>query len=556
VLFLAHQIEILLQSVTAFKNVLGIGAYSYSACFNGSDPEDTDFVFASFDTLYAKLSSLSQSTFDVVIVDEAHHTPARTYAEVVQHFRPKLLIGLTATPQRADSQNVMTFFGGSDGHIGKFDLAWGLRHNKLAFPKYEVLLDDLSQERLSQLQQGLTVADIDQKLFLHKKDEEVVSIIEKTVAAKQIKNVKGIVFCRSIQHMRHLIQFFAMGSATLVHSRMNDMERRDNIRNFREGAFKFILVCDLFNEGIDIPETNLLVFMRATGSRTVWLQQLGRGLRKTPNKEYVHVLDFVGSLDRLNDVRTLQQAVRQTPINRDDWEPRPRAEHDVVHDSTLEVSYSQSAAQVLKLIEDLEYRLASRGRLIERLQDYVKDNRRLPSIEELEIALPNVTCDQVATFFDSYYRYVIAAVPTHADADASRERLSTYVQDYARKYGIAPSARAVSNAFKYRSLEAYIEEDVIYLIGNIDQVVQECLERESAAPLDEAPTSKTTIISDSGDETHACRMHLIEKYRGAVATVHELRALSADDRAEIKEAFQSDFYFLKVLREASNDDDE
>ncbi len=125
VMFVAHQIEILLQSVTAFKNVFGVGSYSFSACFSGSFPEKTDFVFASFDTLYGQLECLKKETFDYIIVDEAHHTPARTYSEVVKNFSPKLLIGLTATPYRADEKNVTDFFGGADGHIGKYDLAWG-----------------------------------------------------------------------------------------------------------------------------------------------------------------------------------------------------------------------------------------------------------------------------------------------------------------------------------------------------------------------------------------------------------------------------------------------
>ncbi|MDA6365705.1 DEAD/DEAH box helicase family protein, partial [Escherichia coli] len=88
-LFLAHQVEILLQSVTAFKNVLGIGNYSFSACFGGTHPEETDFVFASFDTLYSKLDELSAGAFDYVIVDEAHHTLAKTYSAVVSLFQPQ-----------------------------------------------------------------------------------------------------------------------------------------------------------------------------------------------------------------------------------------------------------------------------------------------------------------------------------------------------------------------------------------------------------------------------------------------------------------------------------
>ena len=203
------------------------------------------------------------------------------------------------------------------------NLAWALRHNKLAFPKYLVLLDDLDQSRIDQLSAGMSISDLDKQLFLHKKDEEVVRIIEKTVHDKAIPNPKGIVFCRSIKHITHLIQFFPAGSATFVHSQMTDQQRWQNIRDFREGTYRYILVRDLFNEGIDIPETNLLVFMRYTGSHTVWLQQLGRGLRKTPNKDFVYVLDFVGSLERLNEVHQLTKRINNTPIEKENWEEPP-----------------------------------------------------------------------------------------------------------------------------------------------------------------------------------------------------------------------------------------
>ena len=168
---------------------------------------------------------ISKNSYDFIIVDEAHHVPAQTYAAVINNFTPQLLIGLTATPYRYDNKNVLDFFGGEAGHVGKYDLAWGLKHKKLAFPKYLVLLDDLDPNQIRQLKSGLSIQDIDRYLFLHKKDEEVVRIIEETIENKQIENVRGIVFCRSINHMQHFIQFFPNGSATLAHSKM--LQNRD-----------------------------------------------------------------------------------------------------------------------------------------------------------------------------------------------------------------------------------------------------------------------------------------------------------------------------------------
>ncbi|MDP2828797.1 MAG: DEAD/DEAH box helicase family protein [Sulfuricellaceae bacterium] len=545
VLFLAHQIEILLQSVTAFKNVLGIGSYSFSACFDGSDPEDTEFVFASFDTLYSKINLLERNTFDVIIVDEAHHTPAKTYSEVVRHFHPKLLLGLTATPDRSDNLDVLGYFGGAEGHIGRYDLAWALKHNKLAFPKYMVMLDDIDQTRLDQLGSGLTVSDLDKKLFLHKKDAEVVKIIEKTIQEKNIENVKGIVFCNSIIQMKHLIQFFDLGKATLVHSKMTDQERRNNIRNFRDGDFRYILVCDLFNEGIDIPETNLLVFMRYTASRTIWLQQLGRGLRKTPNKEYVHVLDFVGSLDRLNEVQKLAHAINNVKIERENCDRPPRdMEDQEFHDATLNVNYNQSAAQVLKLIEELKYRLNSREMLIDSMRNYAERSNRIPQLNEIEELLPNISCDQVSTHFDSYYRYLQAAVPFILDKLACAQRLNNYIYEYTNKNNVNPSVKAISLAFKHNSLIEFAELDVIELVGKINSLRCEVLPCNSF---------KNETFSDKTNDLHEHQAaidhqaRIIKKHLGSVETVQDMKSLSEEDRAEIKAHFRSDFYFLKII---------
>lgn len=557
ILFLAHQVEILVQSVTAFKNVMGIGTHSYSVCFDGSDPDDTDFVFASFDTLYSKIRNLKKGMFDVVIIDEAHHTPARTYSSVAQHFTPRLLLGLTATPMRSDGQDVLQYFGGEDGHLGKYDLAWALRHNKLAFPKYVVLLDDLDQKRLDQLDTGLSIQDLDQRLFLHKKDEEVVAIIERTVHEKNIRNVKGIVFCRNIAHMNHLVQFFELGTATVVHSKMTNLERRDNIRGFREGSFRYILVCDLFNEGIDIPETNLLVFMRYTGSQTIWLQQLGRGLRKTPNKEFVHVLDFVGSLDRLSQVQKLKAAVDRIVLQVENLDPGPLDRHlGPVHDSTLEVTYSQSAAQVLKLVEELKYRLNSRGDLINAMREFVLEQNRIPRISEIENTLPNVSFDQVSTHFDSLFGYISASVPIYVDELDCRRRISVYIDEFKTKHGIQPSVRAVSTHFRYKGLHEFSESEIIKLMG--DEINPEVVHNEGSEEETDAQDvnyssstspqiTGTILVSDPKTE-------LIRRYLGKVNSVDDMKKMDSGDRAEVKKYFYSNFGFLRLLNEASKDD--
>lgn len=540
VLFLAHQVEILLQSVTAFKNVLGVGNYSFSACISGSIPENTDFVFASFDTFYGQISQLNKNSYDFIVVDEAHHTPARTYSEVVTKFNPRLLIGLTATPYRADNKDVIRFFGGVEGHIGKFDLVWALKHRKLAFPKYLVLLDDLDQDKIDQLDSGLSITDLDKRLFLHKKDQEVVRIIEKTVDEQEIKNIKGIVFCRSIRHMNHLIGFFELGTATLVHSKMTAQERRENIRNFREGEYKYILVCDLFNEGIDIPETNVLIFMRHTGSRTVWLQQLGRGLRKTPNKEYVHVLDFVGSLERLNEVKELSIAVKNMPVDKESLidDVERLSIRDVFHDGSLEVNYSTEAAKVLELIENMSMQLNSREILLRKLRTYFQKNGIIPLIFELEKVLEDISLDQVSTHFGSYYSFLYAALNDSFDTEPMSRKLHDFIDSYFKQYKLIPSLRAVSHNFMESQLYEFTEREIQILLPNFEEIKGQLLDRLS-----------NNVEVDKSFKTNTDKCHLIESFKSKVFSRHDVKKLSISEQEEIKSKYGSVSVFLKKLKD-------
>ena len=434
-------------------------------------------------------------------------------------------------------------------------MAWALRHNKLAFPKYLVLLDDLDQSRIDQLDKGMSISDLDQRLFLHKKDEEVVRIIEKTVQDKQIPNLKGIVFCRSIKHIDYLIQFFPAGSATFVHSKMTDQQRWQNIRDFREGNYRYILVRDLFNEGVDIPETNLLVFMRYTGSHTVWLQQLGRGLRKTPNKDYVHVLDFVGSLERLNEVQQLTKRVNRISIEKENWEPVPHDIKETVHNSSLEVNYSQSAAQVLQLIEELQYRLKSRMQAIDVLRRYFDAYNNIPALMEVENVLADITADQIATHFDSYFGYLEAALTGQYDQSFFRNLCLEYALQFYQQNNIVPTFRAISLANQYSGLLACSEPEVKFLIGNESElenylvgkiklfetnppVVTEQFEEASAANM------KTTDLNEES--------LLIDKYSDIIKTRQDLLRLSSEDRAEIKKVFNSEFRFFSCLQNNNN----
>jgi len=548
-LFVAHQVELILQTMTAFKNVFGVGTYSYSACFAGATPEDTDFVFATFDTLFTKLPSLPPASFDFVVVDEAHHTPARTYATVVQHFDPGFLIGLTATPQRSDNRNVHAFFGGKEGHVGKFDLAWGLKNRKLAFPIYNVMLDDLDEAKIRKIDATLSLADLDRRLFLHRKDQEVVDLIDQTISEKKIERPKAIVFCRNIRQIGHLIQFFPPGTATFVHSRQTGAERRENIRLFREQDYRYILVCDLFNEGVDIPETNILAFLRYTGSRTVWLQQLGRGLRRTKNKEVVHVLDFVGSLDRLVEINALVSEVKAAAAEVDLDEPGVPAAP--IHNSGLDVNYNRTAADVLSLIEELKYQLKPKEDASATLRAHYEAHGVIPEPAELR-DVTGLAPEQIATFFKSYASFVEAALPGVMSTADTLERVRQTAVIYHRTHQIDPSPRALALATLTNGLMFVVEEEIESLCAprGYEAHLRDWL--GSVAPTaskDSAPGQPTERTKNSAlvqaEQTTAV---LLAAYTGKISSFRDLSSLTREERVKIRDVFGSEGALLAALR--------
>jgi len=549
ILFLAHQVELLLQAVTSFKNVLGIGEYTYSACFDGAAPEATDLVFGTFDTLVSRLHALPPDAFDVIIVDEAHHAAARTYSVVVEHFTPRLLLGLTATPYRTDARDIFRFFGGDEGHIGKFDLFWALKNRKLAFPRYNVFLDDLNPSVIQQLKLGVRLSDVDRRLFLHRKDEEIVDIIQSTIREQSLSHPKGIVFCRSIRHLQHFIQFFPPGTATLVHSKMKDPERRANLREFREGHYQFILVCDLFNEGIDIPEANILVFLRYTGSRIIWLQQLGRGLRKTSRKDTVHVLDFVGSLDRLQEIEAFRTGIARAPreVEEEQGERaaplgQPAFVDEEHHDESLDVMYSHTAAQVLPLVRELQMRLRSRVDALEAMRSYWARYERVPRRDELETALEGVSADQVATHFGSYYQFLICALGEQFDLSVLKQPCLDYAREFVRKTnGVVPSFRAISLGTEDSFLLLCTDDEASELLGGA-----EGLRAALGAP--ESPQASAALPGPQHSVEEDPRRVLLSRYAGTLSTIAQLQALPAAERKEIQRVYSSLFGFLRDLQ--------
>jgi|GEM_PF-3339000 len=303
ILFLCHRLEILEQAKERFEHILGPNYMTGTYTGAEKSSQEASCVFASFQAIGKTLEDFEADEFDYVIVDECHHAQAKSYKRVIKHFTPEFLLGLTATPHRKDLKNIRDIF---EEEIYSKSLAEALSEHLLAYPNYWVITDKIDEGALDL--EDASIAELNKTLFVPRRDEEIAKIIYEKVAEKRIENPRIIGFCASIEHAERMAAL--LPGAETVHSKLTDPARKKQLmEGFRSGDISTLMTVDMFNEGIDIPEANVLVFLRSTESETIFLQQLGRGLRKTSQKSEVLVLDFVANCDRLIMIEKLIHTV-------------------------------------------------------------------------------------------------------------------------------------------------------------------------------------------------------------------------------------------------------
>lgn len=298
-LFVSHMTDISRQARDTFMLV---DPALTTAMFRGR-LEDVDVTFSTFQALHRKLGSIDPDYFSYIVWDEAHHIEAETFSAVRNHFKPEFELGLTATPERADGRDILNYFGRPLFSKG---LADGIAEGWLSAVDYHIVFDEAIKKAMSNKFEPKTLKEI-RDLFAIRTRNEVIS---REVLRRRhdigMDQAKTIAFCQNIEA--------AGGMATLLggevyHSGISTDERTDIMQRFKDGRLQVICTVDMFNEGIDIPDARLVVFLRSTSSRTIFEQQLGRGLRRAPGKDKVTVLDFVANIERINFVRDLGHTI-------------------------------------------------------------------------------------------------------------------------------------------------------------------------------------------------------------------------------------------------------
>ncbi|OEF99132.1 hypothetical protein BHF71_10175 [Vulcanibacillus modesticaldus] len=300
-LFLAHRKEILEQSLKTFRVILRDQNFG-ELWVGGMIPKIGSQLFASIQTLNhnRKYENFVSDYFDYIILDETHHSKADSYERILNHFKPKILLGLTATPERMDNKDILEFF--NNRIAAEIRLTEAIDKKLLSPFHYFAVTDPVSLENLEWQKGGYLPSQLSN--LYTKNDQRAQLIIESLDKyITNIDNVKGLAFCVSKEHAKYMSDFFNKHNIPSIHlDSDSSKEERDNAQSkLVKGEIKFIFIVDLYNEGVDIPEVNTILFLRPTESQTIFLQQLGRGLRLSDNKEVLTVLDFVGQANRNYD---------------------------------------------------------------------------------------------------------------------------------------------------------------------------------------------------------------------------------------------------------------
>lgn len=277
--------------------------------FQGEAPIPMEGVnFGLFQTLTNRLNALTPGDFDAIIVDEAHHAPAVSFRASLDYLQPKVLVGMTATPWRGDGQELSSVFGRK---VAEMSLVEGMSRGFLATVNYKVYCDNIDWDEIHRMTGGrFTIRDLNKRLFLPQRDQAVA--LEVVKVASRIRAPRIIVFCPSIQHGERFAEFLsAYGLPARALSGQSRTNRYRGLMDFAAGKARAVTAVNLLNEGIDVPAVNIVVFLRCTHSRTIFVQQLGRGLRLHEGKTSVQVMDFVADIRRLADVFDLDRDRRR-----------------------------------------------------------------------------------------------------------------------------------------------------------------------------------------------------------------------------------------------------
>jgi superfamily II DNA or RNA helicase len=293
-LFLAHRKEILEQALSTFQGILRDNNFG-ELWVDGKIPVNYEYVFASIQTLNNRLENLgiSEDFYDYIIIDECHHLTASSYRGIINYFKPKVLLGLTATPERMDGGDIKEDF--QNRIAAEIRLPEALNRKLLCPFQYFGISDSIDLTNI-RWERGRYVPSELSNIYTgnDRRVGEIIAALDKYT--KDYNDVRALGFCVTIEHAKYMAEKFSMAGLKASYLASTNTDNRYSVKNQLENKeINYLFVVDIFNEGVDIPKIDTILFLRPTESLTIFLQQLGRGLRLAEDKECLTVLDFVGN---------------------------------------------------------------------------------------------------------------------------------------------------------------------------------------------------------------------------------------------------------------------
>ena len=438
ILYLCHQNNILEQAQQEFAKVFGekyrMGFY------NGLTKDEInkmDFIFASFQTMRENLEKFSQNEFDYIVIDESHHSTAETYENVIEYFQPHFKLGLTATPDRADVNDIRHIYG---EEVYSLPLADALARNLLTKVEYKLITDELVDKKVLNTPIGkLSIHALNRQFFLKKRDKEIVRILLRYLDEA---GSRAMIFCNSIEYAERIAKLIPNSYA--VHSSLSNNEQRARLERFRSGAVNIVTTVDKFNEGIDVPDVNVIVFLRATSSSTVFYQQLGRGLRKLPGKNKVLVLDFAANCERLLMVRDLRNTIDK--VQQKDSKSSSANTAKPVDIDFGKFEFTEVTENIIGILEKISEKYSPEV-MIEQLQQLARELGKTPCQAEVEDSNSCASPSTYRKYFGSYNAALQAAgLELNRTMDYSDEELLDQLRALAKKLGKTPTLKDVNDA--------------------------------------------------------------------------------------------------------------
>lgn len=300
ILFIAHREEILHQAAASFKNVRPNNSIGF---FYG-DNKDTgsELIFATVQTLgklqYLQEEYFTKDAFDYIVIDEFHHAAAGNYKNIIDYFQPKFMLGLTATPERLDNKDVFALCDNNTAYEVRLKSA--INKGWLVPFRYYGIYDEMVNYETIDYKNGkYDDKQLEEALMINKRADLIIANYNK------YKSERALGFCSSRRHAEFMAEYFSskgIKACAVVSDGSSEycMDRKEAVNKLSKGDIKVVFSVDMFNEGLDIPSVDLVMFLRPTESPTVFLQQLGRGLRRWKGKNYLNVLDFIGNYKKAN----------------------------------------------------------------------------------------------------------------------------------------------------------------------------------------------------------------------------------------------------------------